>query len=531
MTTVREKYVKMYERFIEELKLYSKVIRVLSKGYLPISLLPPSKLEKILKEVRITVVKSSKDYDLVLTRLYLYYDMKLITFGIDNQRNLIVQFPVFMQHYTQKRLIMYQIKTVLVPILDENEQAHSYTELKIEKPYIALNEETYITLRTQELKMCKRIGYEYYCKELFVVKSKTRYSCTSAIYFNLESDVIKANCEFWYYYNKTDIKPTILDGGFQIILANWPNYRKIMCSHNNNIPINIPGHPYILMNRGILCNCHIEAESNFLLEFFAACEGLETKSDLEMHFTINLAFVNYFDDMIEELGIPVSQNWTTQEQILPLSLETFEISSNLLNAPKTLLDLAVQYCNKRNILNKKEHKLENPDENSKFKSFLNSFLADILIFTAVLITLIMTLVIIYTMYGQSKLKVLVTNIAMQRIKTVEAADMSDMLCTCKMQWYIMGMLTIITLGMLYLVTNKIRKSSFFKGCLFSNNTKILIFISNTHSYMPIKLCRVARSIHLFRIRGTLNLESVKLKKNWIWDVLEIDWSKCQHNTK
>ena len=95
LTTVREKYVKMYERFIEELKLYSKVIRVLSKGYLPISLLPPSKLEKILKEVRIAIAKYNKDYDLVLTRLYLYYDMKLVTFGIDNQRNLIVQFPVF----------------------------------------------------------------------------------------------------------------------------------------------------------------------------------------------------------------------------------------------------------------------------------------------------------------------------------------------------------------------------------------------------------------------------------------------------
>ena len=77
--------------------------------------------------------------------------------------------------------------------------------------------------------------------------------------------------------------------------------------------------------------------------------------------------------------------------------------------------------------------------------------------------------------------------------------------------------------MLYLVTNKLRKPSFCKGCLFSNNTKILLFISNTHSYVPIKLCRVARSIHLFRIRGRLNPEHVKIKKNWTWDVLEIDW--------
>ena len=107
-----------------------------------------------------------------------------------------------------------------------------------------------------------------------------------------------------------------------------------MCLHNNNIPINIPGHPYVLMNQSILCNWDIEAESNFLLESLAACEGQETKIDLEMHFRINLAFVNYFDDMIEELGIPILQNWTTQEQILPLSLETFKINPNLINPRK-----------------------------------------------------------------------------------------------------------------------------------------------------------------------------------------------------
>ena len=131
--------------------------------------------------MRVAIAKSNKDYDLVLTRLYLYYDMKLVTFRIDNQRNLIVQFPVFIQPYTQKRLVMYQIETVPVPILDENEEAHSYTELKMEKPHIALNKEMYITLHAQELKMCKRIGYAYYCKELFVIKSKMRYICASAI--------------------------------------------------------------------------------------------------------------------------------------------------------------------------------------------------------------------------------------------------------------------------------------------------------------------------------------------------------------
>ena len=76
------------------------------------------------------------------------------------------------------------------------------------------------------------------------------------------------------------------------------------------------------MNRSLLCNYNIEVESNFLLESLAACEGPETKTDLEMHFTINLAFVNYFDDMIEELGMPISRNWMTQDKFYhcPLKL-------------------------------------------------------------------------------------------------------------------------------------------------------------------------------------------------------------------
>ena len=240
-------------------------------------------------------------------------------------------------------------------------------------------------------------------------------------------------------------------------------------------------------------------------------------------FYSDLAFMNYFEDILDNLGKHISLDWTTQEQILPISLQTFEISPNLINAPKTLWDLAVQYRNKRNILDQKEQNSDKPENHSKFQTFLNSFLADVLIFTAALITLIIMLIIIYILYGQSKLKALVMNIAMQRIKVVEAADMRDILCTCKTQWHIMGMLIIITLGMLYLVTNKIRKTSFCKGHLFSNNTKILLFVSNTPSYVPIKLCRVAKSIHLFKIRGRLKPEHVRLKKNWIWDVLEIDW--------
>ena len=44
--------------------------------------------------------------------------MQLVTFGTDRDKNLIVQFPIFVQPYTQQPLILYQLETVPVPILD-----------------------------------------------------------------------------------------------------------------------------------------------------------------------------------------------------------------------------------------------------------------------------------------------------------------------------------------------------------------------------------------------------------------------------
>ena len=73
--------------------------------------------------------------------------MQLVTFGIDKDQNLIGQFPVFIHPYTEQLLTLYQIETVPVPIIDHNTQAQSYMHLQVSKPYIALNSETYISIR------------------------------------------------------------------------------------------------------------------------------------------------------------------------------------------------------------------------------------------------------------------------------------------------------------------------------------------------------------------------------------------------
>ena len=70
-----------------------------------------------------------------------------------------------------------------------------------------------------------------------------------------------------------------------------------------------------------------------------------------------------------------------------------------------------------------------------------------------------------------------------------------------------------------------RKSRFFKGHRFPNAVKIMIFISDVQNFVPIKLCKTAGRIHLFKIKGTLKTENIKLNKNYLWVTLEVDWKK------
>ena len=213
---------------------------------------------------------------------------------------------------------------------------HNHTPIQITKPYMALNSEMYISLRIQELEACKKIGYEFYCEELFVVKHRSQHNCESAIYFYSNMEIIKENCEFQYFYNKIDVKPAVLDGGNEIILANWPKSKYVICKDNHEYPIKIPRHPYILLKRSVLCNCDIQAEEHSLLESIATCPGKQ--SDMTIYYTGNTAFMPYLDTFKEDLELPsleINQNWTTQKQVLPFSLQATPFNSKLLNAPKT----------------------------------------------------------------------------------------------------------------------------------------------------------------------------------------------------
>ena len=157
-------------------------------------------------------------------------------------------------------------------------------------------------------------------------------------------DIIRNNCNFDFYFNNTDITPTVLDGGDEIVLANWPKDKHIICNISNDIPVKIPSHLHVLVNRNILCNCGIEADNHHLLKSIASCDKKTTQ--LIMYFTINLPFTNYLD-MLPNMtdSLPLIKDRTWYEQPLPIHLNIPHYDNSLYYIPTRLREFMTHYFN------------------------------------------------------------------------------------------------------------------------------------------------------------------------------------------
>ena len=97
------------------------------------------------------VCQTYPDYALAIEHITKYYDMKLATFGMDTEGNMVIAFPVFVKDLASKPKTLYVIETVKVPIPDHNKEANNYSEIKYSKPYLAINNDYNIQFRIQEL--------------------------------------------------------------------------------------------------------------------------------------------------------------------------------------------------------------------------------------------------------------------------------------------------------------------------------------------------------------------------------------------
>ena len=548
LTTVQETQLRLYDELERVLKIFLSAAETLSKGYLPASLFPPSVLCNITSSALKMVQKKNPDYVLTIKHVTEYYDMKMVTFGVNDGVELVVAFPVFVQDHTRESMTLYELETVKVPITDTNLAANSYTEVQTSKPYIAFNNDYYIQLRIPELHMCKQIWHTYYCEELFLVKHKSKHSCESAIYYNLTQEVISKYCTFKYFYNTT-IMQSVLDGGPLILLANMLTPKRLICTYASDMARPVPSHDYVLVNRSMLCNCHMESGLTYLLKSIAFCE--DATIDYTMHFALNLAFLHMIQELWPGNFSHLTPNLTQEELTFPLSLYTnadfrkqnpnTSYPLNLLQEPTSLtalhssLKARSQAPQNRNSPFPFSPRQEYPVGNHRKGSFLFHLALHIFYFSSGVIVFLSIGPQIYGWIKQGKLKALVATMTMYKLPTTEAVNETLYLAesivsskgrakyVCLDPW-INAILTLASLGTIitYMIM-RCRKRTLCRGLECASTCHIYVFVSKNERYSPIKLRSTTGLLYNFVTSQKIPMEALELHKGCPWDNLRINW--------
>ena len=151
-------------------------------------------------------------------------------------------------------------------------------------------------------------------------------------------------------------------------------------------------------------------------------------------------------------------------------------------------------------------KHENQNNKISKHSFFNNYIMDIFLFIAKILSMLAMAAIVHIISKHAKLKALITDTAFQAIKGTDATFgniNNHENCMCKAQWYMIGALTLMIIGLIFFILATTRKGRIFRGHLFSNTVTVVLFFSDVEPYVPVKLCKTAGSIHLFKILGHL----------------------------
>ena len=194
----------------------------------------------------------------------------------------------------------------------------------------------------------------------------------------------------------------------------------------------------------------------------------------------------------------------------------------LLLAPKTLRDLVEKYKQKRISFDKQHDILDDEKDDNSFigTSIFDHLAFDIFIFSMAIISVVVIFLVIKLMFKGEKMQALLTNLAI--VKGTKAINEENEAVT-KEYWKITIWLSMILFCILFLTIERLYRMPIFRKYQYSNTIKIMLFISDIKSYVPIKLCKTSGSIHLFKLNGSINKENITLHKNTMWDVIEVDW--------
>ncbi len=293
-----ERELSMYDYMIIRAEFLMDALDSLSTGHLSHKLVQPSDLQKLVDEVDTNIKNNFPEYTLVLKTVQEYYDMPRVRFQYANGK-LVVQVPLYVQHYTQHPLDLYHLVAVPLPYNINLPPPQPYTLLHPTTPLLAMSYSTYIPLTPNQLHNCFWFGTLYLCEQTFLSQHHTQHTCELAIFHNVPHTVVQQLCNFTIYESLSP-SPQILDSGMEILVANVPIPWTFHCAHETQVPPGTTGGVYVLIPKKSMCQCSISVGQYYIPENIVSCDN--SSSQLKLHFTVNQAAIGYMPNVSMDLS-------------------------------------------------------------------------------------------------------------------------------------------------------------------------------------------------------------------------------------
>ena len=111
-----------------------------------------------------------------------------------------------------------------------------------------------------------------------------------------------------------------MDGGRQLLLANFHGPRSLKCnSQNGGLPKRAPEHTYAVVPRDFLCDCQLDFEHASVLHQLSSCNH-NSSNHLVMEFVGNVAFYEILRQHNPKLVSKIKLNMKTKPQVFNVRL-------------------------------------------------------------------------------------------------------------------------------------------------------------------------------------------------------------------
>jgi len=480
-------------------------------------------------------------YKAVMTQINHYYEIPFISMFYDpDARQLYVAFPIFISQVNNLPLQLYEIETAHVPITDQNHGANSYTRVIMEKPYIAVNTDHYIQLTTPELSSCRYLGLIWYCEERFLVKHRSKFTCASAVFFQMEDALLRELCEFEYSFNKT-VVPSILDGGRHLVLANMPGQKYLRCFDNvARKPLPSKQSDYMIIDKETLCGCDVETDLTVIQKTLSSCDN-HTEMSPVMY--INNAAITLHLDEFQKWDQEADYTSTLMTEPQAFDFFLFEITNEIHHPPDTLRDL-IDALNELNM-NTTDWEKYTPlpihptlppfmfeEEPKRFWTtpavlFVN--------FLVMILTVLVVAALVYLCYKQKFLYSLVgTAAALPKTAAQDFLAQNDfpdfpIEVTCKVPWMTWLFTVSTIIGLVFLAYRLYKMCYICRGKYYNLQGTLMLVFGSESSMVTFPMLNVYGPYHSFTVNKPVTHADVTLTHHWIWDTVQIAWNDVTIN--